>query len=113
MSLARGAVGFGPWPEVVGERGEPEPEGFLSTGLFRYSLHPNFFCEISQWWVFALLAVAAGAPLVGPAAIGALLLTLLFHGSASFTESLTARKYPAYADYRRRVSRLVPWWPEA
>jgi len=27
VSRARGAVGFGPWPEVVGERGEPGPAG--------------------------------------------------------------------------------------
>jgi len=27
VSRARGAVGFGPWPEVLGERSEPGPEG--------------------------------------------------------------------------------------
>ena len=36
------------------------------------------------------------------------LLTLLFIGSTIFTESITASKYPAYADYQRRTSMLVP-----
>jgi len=40
--------------------------------------------------------------------LGAALLTLLFIGSTIFTESITASKYPAYADYQRRTSMLVP-----
>jgi steroid 5-alpha reductase family enzyme len=27
-------------------------DGFLQTGLFKYSRHPNFFSEICIWWVF-------------------------------------------------------------
>ena len=42
-------------------------------------------------------------------AAAAVLLTLLFHGSAQFTESITASKYPAYAQYQREVSRVIPW----
>ena len=94
-------------------RGEPERRGFLDTGLFRFSRHPNFFCEVGQWWVYALFPLAAGASLVAPSTAGVVLLTLLFHGSANFTESITAAKYPAYADYQRRVSRIVPFWPKA
>ncbi len=89
--------------------GQPEPLGFLDTGLWSRSRHPNFFCELGQWWMVYLFAVSAsGAPLhatiIGPA-----LLTLLFHGSARFTESITASKYPRYAEYQRRVSRIIPW----
>ena len=40
--------------------------------------------------------------------VGAALLTLLFIGSTIFTESITASKYPAYADYKRTTSMLVP-----
>ena len=43
--------------------------------------------------------------------LGALALTALFQGSTSFTEELSLRKYPSYADYRRTTSRLVPWPP--
>jgi steroid 5-alpha reductase family enzyme len=93
--------------------------GFATTGLFRYSRHPNFFFEQAQWWAFyaigAVAAAASGAGLVGgvlnPTIIGPALLTLLFIGSTVFTESITASKYPAYAEYRRTTSMLVPWPP--
>jgi len=82
---------------------------FLSTGLFRYSRHPNFFCEQAQWWVVATFGVAA-AHAATWTLLGALLLTLLFVGSTRFTESITLSKYPEYADYQRRTSAVVPWW---
>ncbi|KNY06175.1 DUF1295 domain-containing protein [Microbacterium sp. GCS4] len=93
--------------------------GFATTGLFRYSRHPNFFFEQSQWWAFyalgATAAVASGAGFLGGALnasiLGAFLLSILFIGSTIFTESITASKYPAYADYRRTTSMLVPWPP--
>jgi len=94
-------------------RGEREPRGFLDTGLWAYSRHPNFFCEQGQWWLIYGFAVTASGTLVHPTLVGPVLLTLLFHGSADFTESLTAAKYPAYADYQRRVSRMIPGWPRA
>lgn len=95
------------------------PPGFATTGLFRYSRHPNFFFEQAQWWAFyaigATAAVAGGAGVIGgvlnPTIIGPALLTVLFIGSTIFTESITASKYPAYADYRRTTSMLVPWPP--
>lgn len=92
-------------------RGEQVEQAFLTTGLFAYSRHPNFFCEQMQWWVFYALGVHASGEWVDVGAIGAAVLTALFHGSTQFTEELSLAKYPAYADYQRRVSRLVPWWP--
>lgn len=93
-----------------------EAEGFLHTGLFAYSRHPNFFFEQAQWWavyaIGAVAAVASGAGfwggVVNASVVGAALLTVLFIGSTVFTESISASKYPAYADYRRRTSMLVP-----
>lgn len=90
------------------------PEGeppFLTSGLFRYSRHPNFFCEISMWWCVYLFSVSAGAGWLNPSILGAVLLTLLFQGSTTMTERVTRSKYPAYADYQRRTSRLVPLPP--
>ncbi|MCV0334575.1 DUF1295 domain-containing protein [Microbacterium sp.] len=93
--------------------------GFATTGLFRYSRHPNFFFEQAQWWAFyaigATAAVTGGAGVIGgvlnPTIIGPALLTVLFIGSTIFTESITASKYPAYAEYRKTTSMLVPWPP--
>jgi steroid 5-alpha reductase family enzyme len=89
-------------------RGEPAEVEFLTTGLFRYSRHPNFFCEIAMWWAIYAFSIAACGVLINWSIAGAILLTLLFQGSTSFTERLTLRKYPAYGDYQRTTPRLLP-----
>ena len=85
--------------------------GFLREGLFRYSRHPNYFFEIAQWWVVYLFAANAARTLVQWTVLGTILLTLLFVGSTRFTESISASKYPAYPQYQREVSAIVPWRP--
>lgn len=98
--------------------GRLEP-GFVTTGLFRYSRHPNFFGEQAQWWMFYALgasaAVASGlgfwSGAVNATIAGAALLTVLFIGSTIFTESISASKYPAYRAYQRTTSMIVPWFP--
>jgi steroid 5-alpha reductase family enzyme len=91
--------------------GTLEP-GFVTTGLFAYSRHPNFFFEQAQWWVFyaigAVALVADGGSWLNWTISGAALLTVLFIGSTIFTESISASKYPAYRDYQRTTSMLVP-----
>ena len=93
-------------------RGEAIQHQFYTDGLFRYSRHPNFFCEVGQWWMLYLFAVLASGQPFNVAIAGPIALTALFHGSTQFTEELSLAKYPAYADYQRRVSRLIPWWPK-
>lgn len=93
--------------------GESSGKGFISTGLFRYSRHPNFFCEQGMWWSFYLFAVAASGRWIDWPIAGAAILTLLFQGSTTLTERITLRKYPDYADYQRVTPRLVPRTPRA
>ncbi len=82
--------------------------GVLRTGLFAYSRHPNYFCEIAQWWVvLAFAVIATGTPWLATAA-GAAALTVLFLGSTTFTEQISTRRHPEYADYRRSTPMLVP-----
>lgn len=86
--------------------------GFLTHGLFQFSRHPNFFAEISLWWVMYMFGVnATGGEWMNWTLTGALLLTLLFQGSTTFTEKLSAQKYPEYAKYQQTTSRLLPWLP--
>ena len=81
--------------------------GFLTTGLFSVSRHPNFFAEQAQWWVVYLF-VFANHGFGGWSWLGAFILTGLFIGSTRFTEEITLSKYPDYAQYQKRVSMLVP-----
>lgn len=93
------------------ERGEPITEPFLRTGLFRFSRHPNFFAEQGMWWFVYLFGVAAHGQWLHWTVIGPVLLSLLFQGSTSFTEKISVRRYPSYADYQKTTSRLVPLPP--
>jgi steroid 5-alpha reductase family enzyme len=86
-------------------------KGFLQTGLFSLSRHPNFFAEQGQWWVLYFWAAAATGVLWHWSIAGAFVLTALFAGSLRFTETITSGKYPEYRDYQKRVSALIPWFP--
>jgi steroid 5-alpha reductase family enzyme len=92
-------------------RGEATDPPFLTTGLWAWSRHPNFFCEQAQWWVLYAIGARAAGVWIDATLAGAVLLTLLFHGSTQFTEALTLAKYPGYAAHQRTVSRLLPWPP--
>ena len=89
-----------------------EPQSrFLATGLFRFSRHPNFFAEQSQWWVIFFFGAAAAGSIMQVTVLGALLLTVLFVGSTRFTEQISVSKYPEYIEYQYRTSAIIPWFP--
>ncbi|MEQ1439014.1 DUF1295 domain-containing protein [Fontimonas sp. SYSU GA230001] len=81
--------------------------GFITSGLWAHSRHPNYFAEQSIWVVFFLFSVAATGAF-NWSVIGCLLLILLFQGSSKLSESLQADKYPDYPEYQRCVPRFIP-----
>ena len=87
-----------------GEDAEP----FLRTGLYRYSRHPNYFCELGMWWTLYLFAVTASGEWLHWTGWGFILLTLLFHSSTNLAETISSGKYPSYKDYQASVPRLIP-----
>lgn len=89
----------------------PFAKGFIDSGLFRYSRHPNFFAEQCFWWSMCLFATAATGKWIGWWMGGAAALTALFQGSTWLTEKITAQKYPKYKDYQKTTSRLMLWFP--
>ncbi|MGE5689106.1 MAG: DUF1295 domain-containing protein [Pseudomonadota bacterium] len=89
---------------------------FITSGLWRYSRHPNYFGEMLVWWGLFLFAVpsldgAAFAVVVGPVFIT--LLLLFVSGIPPLERSAEARygDDPAYREYKRRTSVLVPLPP--
>jgi steroid 5-alpha reductase family enzyme len=83
-------------------------KGFPDRGLWAYSRHPNYFAEQTIWVCFYLFSVAASGAWFNWSIAGCLLLIVLFQGSSSFSEEISAGKYPAYDEYRKRVSRFIP-----
>jgi steroid 5-alpha reductase family enzyme len=83
-------------------------KGFVSTGLWSIVRHPNFAAEQLIWVVFYAFSVVATGRWINWSMAGMVLLMLLFLGSSDFTEKISAKKYPAYADYLKRVPRFWP-----
>jgi steroid 5-alpha reductase family enzyme len=87
---------------------EPYKTGFLRSGLFSVSRHPNYFAEQAIWVTVYLFSVAATGRLINWSFIGSLLLLLLFRGSADFSEGISAEKYPAYKEYQKKTPMFIP-----
>lgn len=91
---------------------------FIASGLWRYSRHPNYFGEMLVWWglfVYAapVLHGAAYAVVAGPVFIT---LLLLFVSGIPPLERGADERYgddPAYREYKRRTSILVPLPPRS
>ncbi|CAG9972227.1 unnamed protein product [Clonostachys byssicola] len=82
--------------------------GFLTSGLFAYSRHPNFFAEQSIWLVLYQWSCYATNNVYSWTGIGAGALVLLFQGSTWLTEAITTGKYPEYSEYQKQVGMFIP-----
>lgn len=87
-------------------------EEILSTGLWKYSRHPNYFGENSFWWGLALFGLAADPHLWSIA--GALAMTAMFvFVSVPLLDERSAARRPGYREHMKRVSALVPLPPRS
>ncbi|PIA19782.1 DUF1295-domain-containing protein [Coemansia reversa NRRL 1564] len=97
------------------ERSGDVAAGFVSTGLWRFSRHPNVFCEQAFWLAMAVFCGRAlGTEAEGECChlfVGSFVLIALMWGSVSLTESISSQKYPLYQAYQLRTSRLIPCTP--
>ena len=82
--------------------------GFVDSGLWARSRHPNYFAEQGVWIAFYGFSVAASGEWINWSISGCLLLVLLFRSSSSFSEEISAGKYPEYRQYQESVPRFIP-----
>ena len=88
--------------------GEDVAQPFINTGLFRYSRHPSHLSEMVMWFAFYLFAVSASGTWLHWTGLGFILLIAQFLGAIPLTESISASRYPAYAEYQAKTPMLVP-----
>ncbi|RYX78330.1 DUF1295 domain-containing protein [bacterium] len=84
----------------------------MTWGLWKYTRHPNYFGEITQWWGIFIIALAA--PLWQLSIIGPIVITILlvFISGVPMTEKhFTGR--PGWDEYKRRTSKLFPLLPRS
>ena len=92
-------------------RKKAKPGEVLSTGLWRYSRHPNYFGESLIWWAFFLMTITQGYWWVIVAPVVMTLLLLKVSGVGLMEQGITSRR-PAYQDYIDRTSAFIPWFPK-
>lgn len=84
--------------------------GFVVSGLWSFSRHPNFVAEQAIWFTLYAWSAYLTESYFNWAGAGALGYLALFQGSTWLTEKLSAAKYPEYCDYQARVGRFIPRW---
>ena len=90
---------------------EPYNKGFNTHGLWNVMRHPNYLGEQAFWislYLFLIAAKVANYGIFNWTMVGPLLLILLFMGSSSFGESVSASKYPEYNQYQKKVFKYLP-----
>lgn len=110
--------GLGFFFEVVGDwqleqfKKDPQNKGkIITSGLWRYTRHPNYFGEASLWWGIFLIALGAGLPWWTIFSPGIITWLLLFVSGVPMLE----KKYKDRADfqaYAARTSKFIPWFPK-
>ena len=91
---------------------KPENKGkVITTGLWKYTRHPNYFGEATQW--FGISIIACAVPFGWISFISPLLLTffLLKISGVPLLERKNVKK-PGYAEYAAKTSVFVPMPPK-
>jgi len=93
-------------------KSNPENKGkVLNTGFWKFTRHPNYFGDASVWWAYGFFCIANGSYIP---VIGSIIMTLLIikvSGVALLEKSLKEKK-PEYAEYIRKTSSFIPWFPK-
>ena len=83
----------------------------MNRGVWRYTRHPNYFGDATQWWAYYLIAASASGgfwTIFSPIIMTTLLLRV--SGVALLEKSLIETT-PAYKEYIETTSAFIPWLP--
>ena len=82
----------------------------MTSGVWRYTRHPNYFGDAAQWWGFFLIAAAAGGWWTVYSPVLMTLLLVRVSGVALLEKTMSAK--PGYEEYMRQTNAFVPWLPK-
>jgi steroid 5-alpha reductase family enzyme len=82
----------------------------LNTGVWRYTRHPNYFGDATQWWGYYLLAAAGGGfwTILSPILMTGMLLRV---SGVILLEKTRVTTKPGYKEYIENTSSFIPWFP--
>lgn len=93
------------------------PGGYIASGLWKYSRHPNYFGEALLWWGIFLITVPILSGVQYLVIVGPIFITyiLLFVSGIPLLEKSYDKKYGSdkkYRDYKKRTSIFIPFPPK-
>ncbi len=90
----------------------PQNRGkIMSSGLWKYTRHPNYFGEAAMWWGVFLIALSV--PYGWTAVVSPLLITFLLLRVSGVT--MLEKKYAGnkeFEAYTKRTNAFFPWFPK-
>ncbi|MCB9798272.1 DUF1295 domain-containing protein [Candidatus Nomurabacteria bacterium] len=90
----------------------PDNRGkLITTGLWQYSRHPNYFGEVTQWWGIWLMSLSGWLgwySIIGPLTITFLILKV---SGVPMLEKRMEKK-PSFSEYKKKVSMFFPLPPK-
>ncbi len=109
-------VGF--YFEAVGDhqlrkfKKDPNNKGkVMDQGLWKYTQHPNYFGEVTMWW--GIFIVVISVPFGFITIFGPILINFMIIRVSGVR--LLNKRYEGddkYADYKKRTSAFIPWFPK-
>ena len=111
--------GIGFFFEAIGDwqlaqfKANPGNKGkLLTSGVWRYTRHPNYFGDAAQWWGYYLIALATGSgwwSVFSPVIMSFLLRNV--SGVTLLERSMKETK-PGFAEYVETTNAFIPWFPK-
>jgi steroid 5-alpha reductase family enzyme len=92
---------------------KPESKGkIMTSGLWAYTRHPNYFGEVTQWWGVWIATLPSALWFIG--IIGPITITFLLLKVSGIP--MLEKRYDdnaEYQDYKRRTPAFFPWFPRS
>ncbi|MGB0449668.1 MAG: DUF1295 domain-containing protein [Porticoccaceae bacterium] len=82
----------------------------LTTGLWRYCRHPNYFGEFCIWWAWFIFAIPTASVWILGAPLIMTYLLMKFSGVGNMENGITERR-PDYQAYIDCTNAFFPWKP--
>jgi len=93
------------WKKVPGHEGH-----LVTTGLWRFSRHPNYFGEVVAWWGIFLVGLGVRGGWCGIASPLLVTFLILFVTGIPMAER-KYRDHPRWKEYAASTSSFIPWFP--
>lgn len=83
----------------------------MKSGVWKYTRHPNYFGDATQWWAYYLIAVSVPfgfLTIFSPIIMSYFLVKV---SGVAMLERSMAEKKPGYKEYMQTTNAFIPWFP--